>query len=104
MNTKQNRRFVYICFPETVEKKEANRYCVYAFRKGVIPISPVYLMPRFLREESQDVEKAKQKLNHYIDLCSEAWVFGNVVTPEMKAALPAVQKKNIRIRFIGGKV
>ena len=103
MNRK-NRRFVYICIPEETEKREAKSCCMYAFREGLIPISPAYLMPRFLREEQGDREKAEEKLSHYRDLCSELWIFGKAVTAAMKSDVLAARKNKIKIRFIGGRI
>ncbi|MGN0630480.1 MAG: hypothetical protein ACI4JN_04045 [Ruminococcus sp.] len=99
-----SRRFVYICIPEETEKREANRYCMYAFRKGVVPISPAYLMPRFLREEQGDREKAEEKFSFYRNLCSEVWIFGKILTPGMKSDVLAARKNKMKIRFIGGRI
>ena len=100
---------VYICssLRGNVEenRKKAERYCRYAVRMGAIPYAPHAYFTRFLNDdvpEERDLGMCEGLF--WLSLCSEIWVFGDVVTAGMQKEIDYAQSHHIFVRRVLGKV
>ena len=84
---KRAKPIVYICSPysgdvdRNIEK--ACRYSRFAADEGYVPITPHLWMPLFLSEETER-EMAISLDLRLIDVCSELWVCGDVISDGMR--------------------
>lgn len=93
---------VYICSKysgDTVTNTEAaERYSRFAVDQGAIPIAPHLLLPLYMYEDSE------RELALFMDMvflgkCDELWVFGDEVSPGMKAEIAKAKKHHKTIRY-----
>lgn len=84
---KSSKPIVYICSPysgdvdRNIEK--ACRYSRLAVDEGYVPITPHLWMPLFISEETER-ETAISLGLRLIDVCSELWVCGDVISNGMR--------------------
>lgn len=94
---------VYICSPfagdEVENMAKAKVYCRFAMLKGYIPVAPHIYFPCFCYEESEREQVMKMNMV-FLGKCQEVWVFGDVITPGMKAEIKqATKNKNATVRY-----
>ena len=95
---------VYICSPYAGDIENniinAKKYSRFAIDKGYMPIAPHLLYPQILNDN--DLTERNRGLhfgNIIMDKCSEIWVFGDYISPGMKAEINRAIKKNYTIRY-----
>src|SRR5574344_797621 len=101
---KRFRPLVYICSPYAGDTenntKRAKDYCLFAVRSHTIPLAPHLLYPQFMDETIE----ADRELGLFfgivlLDRCQELWVFGDVISPGMKAEINRAKRKNQPVRY-----
>lgn len=96
------RPLVYICsqfsgdVPGNTQK--AIRYSRFAVDSHAIPIAPHLLFPLFMDEETE------RDLAMFMDMVilsryEELWVFGGMVSADMKAEIDKAKRKNMTVRY-----
>lgn len=99
---KRYRPLVYICSPYAADPDrnvgKARRYCRFAVNRGAIPLAPHLLFPQFMKEETER-ELALFMGMVLLGRCAELWVFGEDISPGMRAEIRKAEKKNKKIRY-----
>lgn len=96
------RPLVYICsqfsgdVPGNTQK--AIRYSRFAVDSHAIPIAPHLLFPLFMDEETE------RDLAMFMDMVilgryEELWIFGGMVSADMKAEIDKAKRKNMTVRY-----
>lgn len=97
---------VYICSPlrGDVEGncKKAEQYCRWAAgSQGVVPYAPHVYFTRFLDDENaEERDLGIREGMFWLSLCSELWVFGDVISSGMKAEIEYANEHAIPVRHI----
>ena len=94
---------VYICSPfagdEITNMAKARVYSRFAFEKGYIPFCAHIYFPQFCYEETERDVVVRMN-NVFLGKCHEVWVFGDVITPGMRAEIEkASQKEKVVVRY-----
>lgn len=94
---------VYICAPFSgniaINTNQAIKYAKFAYDKGVIPLTPHLLFP-FLDDESEVDRSAALAMDKiFLGKCQEIWVFGDVITDDMKQELEISKRRRQKIRY-----
>lgn len=99
------KKLVYVCSPYAgdVDKNVENacKYSRCVYERGCIPITPHLLYPQFL--DDTNVDERADGLNigiELLNLCSEIWVFGEVISAGMTAEIAMAEYKNMPIKYI----
>ncbi len=95
---------VYICSPLSGNIKHnmamATEYCRFAAGKGYIPYAPHVYFPAFMDDD--DPEQRAIGLSEgqlWLRMCSELWIFGNVISVGMKGEIETAIKLGIPIKL-----
>ena len=100
---KSSKPIVYICSPysgdvdRNIEK--ACRYSRFAVEEGYVPITPHLWMPLFISEETER-EMAISLDLRLIDVCSELWVCGDVISDGMRREMAYAADLGIPIQHV----
>ena len=100
---KSSKPIVYICSPysgdvdRNIEK--ACRYSRFAVEEGYVPITPHLWMPLFISEETER-EMAISLDLRLIDVCSELWVCGDVISDGMRREMDYAAETGTIIQYI----
>ena len=102
------RPLVYICSPYAGDIRAntaaTRRYCRFAVKAGYIPLAPHLLFPQFLNEANPKERQLRLFFGKVLlDKCNEIWVFGGLISPEMKAEINRSRWKNCRLRYFNEK-
>ena len=93
---------VYVCSPYSGDVQRntemARRYSRYAIDQGYIPITPHLWLPGILSEETER-ERAIEIDLQLLDLVSELWVCGDVVSEGMKREIDHATEAGIPVRI-----
>lgn len=98
------RPLVYICslnsgdVEANVERTEM--FCRFALDKGVIPVAPHLMFPRFMRDNDPD----ERELALFMDVvlmgkCREVWVLGDVVSRGMRLEIAKACQWRKTVRY-----
>ena len=94
---------VYIASPYAGDVKRnaemARRYSRYAIDQGCIPITPHLWLPVILSEATER-ELAISIDLRLLDLVSELWVCGNVISEGMKREIAHATEAGVPVRYI----
>ena len=94
---------VYIASPYAGDVKRnaemARRYSRYAIDQGCIPITPHLWLPGILSEAAER-ELANSIDLRLLDLVSELWVCGNVISEGMKREIAHATEAGVPVRYI----
>ena len=102
-NRDKDLRIVYICSPysgdvgRNIEK--ACRYSRYAVDEGCVPVTPHLYMPLFISEESERNLAISLDLR-LMDVCSELWVCGDVISEGMRREMAYAADVGLRVRHV----
>ena len=94
---------VYICSPysgdvgRNIEK--ACRYSRFAVDEGCVPVTPHLYMPLFISEELER-ELAISLDLRLMDVCSELWVCGDVISEGMRREMAYAAGIGITVRHV----
>jgi len=97
-------KLVYICSPYAGDIEYntmmAIKYCRYAAGRGVIPLAPHLLLPRFLCESNPEEREMGIKMGlKLLALCSELWVFGYRISAGMRREIAQAERLGIKIVY-----
>lgn len=96
------RPLIYVCSPFSGDipgnTRKAIRYSRFAVDNGAIPIAQHLLFPLFMNEETE-CELAMFMDMVILGKCEELWVFGDIVSKDMRAEIDRAEKKNKTIRY-----
>ena len=101
------RPLVYVCSPysgDTVSNgRKAMDFCRFAVGRGVIPLAPHLLYPRFMDENNP----ADRELGLFFGLvlltkCEQVWVFGDRISRGMSREIAKAESKGIPVRYFTG--
>ena len=102
-NTNKDSPIVYICSPYSgdVERniEKACRYSRFAVDEGCVPITPHLWLPLFLSEKTER-ELAISLDLRLMDVCSQLWVCGDVISEGMRREMAYAAKIGIPIRHV----
>ena len=97
------KKLVYVCSPYAgdVDKNVENacKYSRCVYERGCIP--PHLLYPQFL--DDTNVDERADGLNigiELLNLCSEIWVFGEIISAGMTAEIAMAEYKNMPIKYL----
>lgn len=98
------RPIVYICSPYSgdVERntENAKRYSRFAVDRHCLPITPHIYFTQFMNDEIPDERETALFMNLVLmSKCAELWVFGDVISKEMKAEIDRAKRKHMKIRY-----
>lgn len=98
-------KLVYIASPyaDDIEynTRKAIEYCRYAVQRGVIPLAPHLLFPRFLSELNPEEREMGIRMGlTFIAKCSELWVFGERITTGMRREITEAERLDIPVKYI----
>lgn len=93
----------YVCSPfsgdEETNMAKARVYSRFVFEKGYIPITPHIYFPNFCFEDAERETVIRMNMV-LLGKCHEVWVFGDEITPGMKAEIEkASLKEKVVIRY-----
>lgn len=95
---------VFICSPFAGDIKrntqKAKRYLKFAVDNDAIPFASHLLYPQVLDEH----DPAQRELGIFFGMvwlgkCDQLWVFGNHITPGMRAEINSAKRRGIKIRY-----
>jgi hypothetical protein len=98
-------KLVYIASPYAGDieynTRKAIEYCRYAVERGVIPLAPHLLFPRFLSELNPEERELGIRMGlTLIAKCSELWVFGDKITTGMRREIAEAERRGIPVKYI----
>ena len=98
------RPVVYICSPYSgdVEKNTANarRYSRFAVDRHYLPITPHIYFTQFMDDNIPEERDTAIFMNWVLmSKCAELWVFGEYISPGMKAEIERAKRKHMKIRY-----
>lgn len=98
------RPVVYICSPYSgdTEKnvKNAKRYSRFAVDRHYLPITPHIYFTQFMDDNIPEERDTAIFMNWVLmSKCAELWVFGDTITPGMKAEIDHAKRKHMKIRY-----
>ncbi|WP_024860247.1 DUF4406 domain-containing protein [Ruminococcus flavefaciens] len=98
------RPVVYICSPysgdteRNVEK--AKRYSRFAVDRHYLPITPHIYFTQFMDDNIPEERDTAIFMNWVLmSKCVELWVFGEYISPGMKAEIDRAKRKHMKIRY-----
>lgn len=99
-------KLVYICSPYAGDieynTSMAIAYCRHSAGRGVIPLAPHLLLPRFLCESNLEERELGIKMGlKLLALCSELWVFGNRISAGMRREIAEAGRLGVPVKHIG---
>ncbi|OPY59017.1 MAG: hypothetical protein A4E55_00386 [Pelotomaculum sp. PtaU1.Bin035] len=78
----------------------AIEYCRHAADRGVIPLAPHLLLPRFLFESNPREREQGVKMGlRLLGVCSELWVFGDRISVGMRREIAEAERLGIKIVY-----
>ncbi|MBR3043171.1 MAG: DUF4406 domain-containing protein [Oscillospiraceae bacterium] len=98
------RPVVYICSPYSgdTEKNTANarRYSRFAVDRHYLPITPHIYFTQFMDDNIPEERETAIFMNWVLmSKCVELWVFGENISPGMKAEIERAKRKHMKIRY-----
>ena len=98
------RPIVYICSPYSgdTEKNTANarRYSRFAVDLHYLPITPHIYFTQFMDDNIPEERDTAIFMNWVLmSKCVELWVFGEYISPGMKAEIERAKRKHMKIRY-----
>ncbi len=85
-------------------RKRAQRYCRFAYTKGVVPIAQHLLYPQFLDESIIEERQAGIRLGvELLQRVDELWVFGDYLSKGMEVELRAAQELKLAIKYFNDR-
>ena len=100
---------VYICSPLSGNIRHnmmmATEYCKFAAEQGCIPYAPHVYFPSFM--DDTDPEQRALGLSEgqlWLRMCSELWIFGNVISSGMRGEIETAIRIGVPIRLYTGDV
>ena len=88
---------VYICSPYSGDIKtntaKTREYCRFAVDEGQVPVAPHLMFPQFMDKEKERERTLPMDLI-LLEKCDELWVFGEIITNDMKAEIAFAKNKN----------
>lgn len=98
------RPLVYICSPFAGDTETniiaARSYCAFAVERGCIPLAPHLLYPQFMDDDDPKERGLALRFGMILmDRCDEVWIFGNRLSPGMKAEFDRARRKGYHLRF-----
>ena len=98
------RPVVYICSPYfgDTEKNTANarRYSRFAVERHYLPITPHIYFTQFMDDVIPEERDTAIFMNWVLmSKCVELWVFGEYLSPGMKAEIERAKRKHMKIRY-----
>ena len=98
------RPVVYICSPYSgdTEKNTANarRYSRFAVDCHYLPITPHIYFTQFMDDNIPEERDTAIFMNWVLmSKCVELWVFGEYISPGMKAEIERAKRKHMKIRY-----
>lgn len=98
------RPVVYICSPYSgdTEKNTANacRYSRFAVDRHYLPITPHIYFTQFMDDNIPEERDTAIFMNWVLmSKCVELWVFGEYISPGMKAEIERAKRKHMKIRY-----
>ena len=98
------RPVVYICSPYSgdTEKNTANarRYSRFAVDQHYLPITPHIYFTQFMDDNIPEERDTAIFMNWVLmSKCAELWVFGEYISPGMKAEIERAKRKHMKIRY-----
>ena len=98
------RPVVYICSPYSgdTEKNTANarKYSRFAVDRHYLPITPHIYFTQFMDDNIPEERDTAIFMNWVLmSKCVELWVFGEYISPGMKAEIERAKHKHMKIRY-----
>lgn len=98
-------KLVYIASPYAGDieynTRKAIEYCRYAAERGVIPLAPHLLFPRFLSELNPEERELGIRMGlTLIAKCSELWVFGDRITTGMRREIVEAERLGMPVKYV----
>lgn len=98
------RPIVYICSPYSgdTERNTANarRYSRFAVDRHYLPITPHIYFTQFMDDNIPEERDTAIFMNWVLmSKCVELWVFGEHISPGMKAEIERAKRKHMKIRY-----
>lgn len=98
------RPVVYICSPYSgdTERNTANarRYSRFAVDRHYLPITPHIYFTQFMDDNIPEERDTAIFMNWVLmSKCVELWVFGEYISPGMKAEIERAKHKHMKIRY-----
>ena len=98
------RPVVYICSPYSgdTEKNTANarKYSRFAVDLHYLPITPHIYFTQFMDDNIPEERQTAIFMNWVLmSKCVELWVFGEYISPGMKAEIERAKRKHMKIRY-----
>ena len=94
---------VYICSPYSgdVERniEKAGQYSRYAVDEGCVPVTPHLYIPLFVSEETERELAIRLDLR-LMDVCSELWVCGDLISDGMRREMAYAVDLGIPIQHV----
>jgi len=100
------KEMIYICSPFRGDTQnnieQAQRICHRVAMKQFIPFAPHLYFPQFLNDDNpQEREFGIETALEMMNMCSELWVFGDVISDGMKAEITHASKTGRVVKFFG---
>lgn len=98
------RPVVYICSPYSGDTEKnvesAKRYSRFAVDQHYLPITPHIYFTQFMDDNIPEERDTAIFMNWVLmSKCVELWVFGEYVSPSMKAEIERAKRKHMKIRY-----
>ena len=95
---------VFICAPYDGENTRSREkiwgYYWFAREHSCTPVAPYLYYPQFFYEfDERDRRQMKSLARYDVEICSEIWVFGDVITRDMEDQLRAARKHGLKVRW-----
>ncbi len=98
------RPVVYICSPYSGDTERnvenAKRYSRFAVDRHYLPITPHIYFTQFMDDNIPEERDTAIFMNWVLmSKCVELWVFGEYISPGMKAEIERAKRKHMKIRY-----